>query len=158
MKIRALMLLPFLHLPLVCNAAQNWLNEMIVSKEVTPLQQGFFAHHTLVLFYSSTCPHCHVFAPILKAWSQNHNTQVLALSFDNEPLPEFPSFKPATTEWVNAAFTGRTISYPALFIANTQSKTLYPVAMGAMTLEELDTRMRALIPKIKFYEKKGANQ
>lgn len=146
-------------------ANQDWMNQMIASKDKGTLSHSisksvdneFFTQHTLVLFYSSTCPHCHQFAPVLKNWAESYQAGVLALSFDNESLPEFPNFKPATTEWVNAAFAGRSISYPALFVVNKQTQVLYPVALGAMTSTELNARMKSLVPKIKAYEHKGVN-
>lgn len=146
----------------VC-ASRAWLNEMIVSQEKSlyePLQKQstenhFFSQHGLVLFYASTCPHCHALAPELKRWSEKNRAEVLALSIDNKPLNEFQNFLPATTEWINAAFNGKPIGYPALFVVNPKTRALYPVATGSMTEMELDARMHELIPKIAEYEKRS---
>ncbi|KTD47801.1 type-F conjugative transfer system pilin assembly thiol-disulfide isomerase TrbB [Legionella quateirensis] len=162
MKNRLFILL-VLSLQVMCSyAGQGWLNQMIVSKEkggsnhseLKKSDDGFFNQHVLVLFYASTCPHCHQFAPEIKRWAERQQAEVLALSFDNQPLPDFPSFLPATTEWVNAAYAGQSISYPALFVLNKETHVLYPVAIGSMTSTELDIRMMSLIPKIKAYEDK----
>ncbi|HAT8643610.1 type-F conjugative transfer system pilin assembly thiol-disulfide isomerase TrbB [Legionella pneumophila] len=162
MKNRLIIIL-ILSMQTMCSfAGQGWLNQMIVSKakgdlnnpELTKSYDGFFKHHALVLFYASTCPHCHQFAPEIKRWAEHQQAEVLALSFDNQPLPDFPHFLPATTEWVNAAYAGRSISYPALFVVNKETHVLYPVAIGSMTSSELDIRMMSLIPKIKAYEDK----
>ncbi|MFO3289611.1 type-F conjugative transfer system pilin assembly thiol-disulfide isomerase TrbB [Legionella pneumophila serogroup 1] len=118
-------------------------------------QKGFFSTHGLILFYGSLCPHCRQFAPILKHWATHNNAEVLPLSLDNQPLPEFPKFLPATTEWINAAFGGSAINYPALFVVNPTTKALYPVGFGSMTEAELNDRMAFLIPKISAYENKG---
>lgn len=118
-------------------------------------QQEFFRTHGLVLFYSSHCPHCRQFAPVLKKWTEHHHAQLLPLSFDNQALPEFPHFLPASTEWVSAAFQGNEINYPAVFIVNPETKALYPVGFGAMSDNELDERMALLIPKVNAYEKGG---
>jgi len=104
------------------------------------------------LFYASTCPHCHELAPVLKHWAEKNHVFVLALSFDNEPLAEFPKFRPATTQWVNAAFAGQAISYPALFVVNRQTQMLYPVSIGSLSERKLNERMRSLIVKIKSFE------
>lgn len=113
---------------------------------------GFFSTHGLILFYGSQCPHCKQFAPILKSWVTRAKAELLPLSLDNQPLPEFPKFLPATTEWINAAFGGNAINYPALFVVNPKTKALYPVGFGSMTDIELNSRMDALIPKIIEYE------
>ncbi|HAT3877916.1 TPA: type-F conjugative transfer system pilin assembly thiol-disulfide isomerase TrbB [Legionella pneumophila] len=146
----------------------QWLAHMIAEheqasqyREVKNNQQqekGFFSTHGLILFYGSQCPHCQQFAPILKHWAFQNKAEILPLSLDNQPLPEFPKFLPATTEWINAAFGGSAIQYPALFIINPKTQALYPVGFGSMTVVELDERMRLLIPKIKTYEKKGRMQ
>jgi len=143
-------------------ASQAWLDQLISHKTngqhdivITPKKQSFFNNHALLLFYASTCPHCHSFAPLLKAWATENQAQVLTLAFDNQPLPEFPNFKPATTEWVNVAFNGRPITYPALFVVNHQTKMIYPVSFGSLSANELAVRMTDLIEKINQYEHQG---
>jgi len=139
----------------------NMISEQEQSSELKSVQgnnkkaRGFFSTHGLILFYGSLCPHCKRFAPILKGWANRNKAAVLPLSLDNQPLPEFPKFLPATTEWINAAFGGNAINYPALFVVNPKTKALYPVGFGSMTEAELNDRMNALIPKINAYEFKG---
>jgi type-F conjugative transfer system pilin assembly thiol-disulfide isomerase TrbB len=147
--------------------AQNkqWLTHLIAEQEGkvtnTPAVQPnrkerhFFTTHGLILFYGSQCPHCKALAPVLKKWITLHDAKLLPLAFDNQPLPEFPHFLPATSEWVNAAFQGNAINYPAIFVVNTKTKALYPVGFGSMTEAELNTRMDRLLPKINDYEQKG---
>lgn len=143
----------------------HWLNDMIAEHEPRSQhklvqvnknkEQGFFSTHGLILFYGSLCPHCKQFAPILKRWATHHKVEVLPLSLDNQPLPEFPQFLPATTEWINTAFGSTAIQYPALFLLNPTTNALYPVGFGSMTDAELTNRLEMLIPKIEAYEKKG---
>jgi type-F conjugative transfer system pilin assembly thiol-disulfide isomerase TrbB len=143
----------------------QWLTNMIAEQEGVVKQQReeplntkrkvFFSTHGLILFYGSQCPHCKQFAPILKQWVARNKAELLPLSLDNRPLPEFPQFLPATTEWINAAFGGNAINYPALFVVNLKTKALYPVGFGSMTEAELNDRMEVLISKIKMYENKG---
>jgi type-F conjugative transfer system pilin assembly thiol-disulfide isomerase TrbB len=138
----------------------SWLNHLIAQSEqkntkpVTTRKKtkGFFSEHGLVLFYSSSCPHCHRFAPVLQSWAERHQAEVLPLSLDNSALPQFPHFLPASTEWINAAFQNSTIQYPALFVVNPKNKTLYSVGFGFMNSDELNVRMEQLLPKISAYE------
>lgn len=143
-----------------------WLSDLISEKErpqverrgIQPIQSpedGFYKNHGFILFYGSQCPHCRQFAPILKQWASQHHVRILPLSLDNQPLAEFPQFIPATTEWINAAFQGNPINYPALFMVNPDTKQLFPVAFGALSYVELDTRMEQLIPLIKAHEHQG---
>lgn len=164
MKFRLFAMMVFGMHTVCANANQAWLNQMIESKDIAKEvrqetiknKTGFFSQHGFVLFYASTCPHCHHFAPTLKAWADRNGAETLALSFDNQPLPDFPHFLPATTEWVNAAFAGQAISYPALFVVNPKTQVLYPVGFGSMSDDELGARMAILIPKISSYESRGA--
>lgn len=166
MSVRLFLSVLFAFIVLEAHATRSqWLTHMIAKQEGVVTHQpekslntqskGFFSTHGLILFYGSQCPHCKQFAPILKQWITRTNAELLPLSLDNQPLPEFPQFLPATTEWINAAFGGNAINYPALFVVNPKTKALYPIGFGSMTEAELSDRMNALIPKINAYELKG---
>lgn len=163
MKAQLNLLIIFLLIGVYVYASQDWLSEMIEVKqdrnktltETPTFNKGFYSDHALVFFYSSTCPHCHQFSPVLKNWSLSHQASVIALSFDNKPLPEFSEFDPVTTEWVNVAFAGSSISYPALFIVNKNTHVLYPVTFGGLDEMELEDRINNLVSKIQSYEHKG---
>jgi len=116
----------------------------------------FFKTHDIIFFFASTCPHCHVAAPILKAWANAHGAEVLAKTFDDKGLEGFEDARPPDTKLTAAAFEGRAISYPAIFIINIDSKTLYPVTFGALSNDAFDKRMQDLIVKITAYERGGA--
>lgn len=166
MRARVLLSAMLAFIVLGANAeGSQWLTNMITEQEGAVKHQreepfntkskGFFSTHGLILFYGSQCPHCKQFAPTLKQWVARNKVELLPLSLDNQPLPEFPQFLPATTEWINAAFGGNAINYPATFIVSPKTKALYPVGFGSMTETELSDRMVLLIPKITEYEKKG---
>lgn len=112
----------------------------------------FYKHHGLLFFYGSQCPHCQRFAPLLHHLTKVQHIPVLALSLDNQGLPDFPDFTAATTEWLTLAFDDKPIEYPALFLINPESHTLYPVSIGALSEGELSERLKNLIPRIEAYE------
>lgn len=125
---------------------------MLLTSQLAVAQEPFFKDHALVLFFSSQCTYCQQFAPIVKQWAVVHAAPVLALSFDNQPLDSFPNARPATTQWINAAYAGKPITYPALFVANQKRSLLYPVAFGAMGYDEMDLRFNQIKSKIEAYE------
>lgn len=138
--------------------AGNWLNEMINAKGSKPkvhakVTPSFFDNHEIIFFYASSCPHCHELAPILKEFTDTNGIKVLPLSFDSKALNEFPTFKLATSAWVNSAYRGQAITYPALFILNTNTHNLYPISIGSLSYDELEKRMSTLIPKIISFER-----
>lgn len=113
----------------------------------------FFKNHQILFFFSSTCGHCHRQAPILKAWAESVGVFVDARTFDGQPLEAFPHPSMPTTQLVTAAFKGRSISYPAIFITNTKTLAVYPVTFGALSGAQLSERIQELIPKIVNFER-----
>jgi len=136
-------------------ANHHILEDVIQAKEghiklkTAPFQQN----HRFVFFFSSTCPHCHNFAPILKKWVDVNQYAVDAFSFDGKYLAEFSNVLIPDNQLLQAAFQNETIRYPALFVVNTQTANLYPVAIGELNFQELDERMQILIPKIVDFER-----
>jgi len=125
--------------------------------EKTVAGKPFFKTHGLLFFFSSKCPFCLRFAPVVKQYSKHNSAQVLALSFDNQPLPSFPKVIPASKDWVSVAFGNKPINYPALFIINPKTKAIYPVSTGAYSSFELNEMMENMIAQIKQYEQGEAS-
>lgn len=118
--------------------------------------EEFFQTHGFVFFFASTCPYCHQFSPVLSRVASALHASVLPLSFDNKPLPEFKDVVSATSDWVTAAFKNEAIHYPALFIANPKTHSLYSVSIGALSEVEFTARILEIIPKIIHHEESGA--
>ena len=138
---------------IIVSVMSLWLGQVHAETEMSSnTPNAFFQTHGLVFFFASTCPYCHQFSPVLRRVANDFNAHVLPLSFDNQPLPEFKDFLPATSDWTTVAFKSEAIHYPALFIANPQTQSLYPVSIGSLNEVELKTRLEALIPKIMAHE------
>ena len=112
----------------------------------------FFKTHVVVFFFASTCPYCHKQAPVLSRWASTYGVRVDARSFDDKPIRGFEGQRPVTKDLVDAAFAGKPITYPALFVMNESRGTLYPVSFGALNEVELQARMDNLIPRIMQHE------
>ncbi len=139
-------------LVMIMTVLSLWLD---TSSAESTTQSRFFETHGFVFFFASTCPYCHQFSPVLSQVSKKLGARVQPLSFDNQPLPEFQEVLPATSDWTTVAFQNASIHYPALFIANTSTQTLYPVSIGSLNEMELTARIEELIPKIMAYENTG---
>lgn len=129
--------------------------EMTVQQNHFETKNPFFKNHQILFFFSSTCVHCHRQAPVLKAWAESFGVVINAMTFDGQTLKEFPNSKSPTTQLITVAFQGRPISYPAIFITNTNTLAIYPVTFGALSDTQLSARIEELIPKIKAYERGG---
>lgn len=95
----------------------------------------------LYFFFSSTCPYCQKFAPILKLFATSHRWSVFAVTQDGRPLPEFPDAKP--DNGMADAIGVRAV--PAVFLAIPEERFLAPVGQGFLTLAELEDRVMTLL-------------
>lgn len=109
--------------------------------------------HHLVFFFSSLCSHCQIEAPIVKAYAKIHQFQVEAYSLDGQGLASFSKPQIPSQDLMAAAFAGQSIQTPAIFIMNTKTLGLYPVAMGELDFDELSARVDALWAKIIEFER-----
>ena len=119
----------------------------------TRVQSAFFKTHDVIFFFSSTCPHCHNQAPVLKQWARGLGAMIRAYSFDGQSLPDFQKATLVPPSLVDVAFQGQAIRYPALFVMNKRNGMLYPVAIGELSLSELNLRISTLLPKIMAFER-----
>lgn len=119
------------------------------------LKKNAHSPYILVLFFSNQCPHCVNFSPLLKHFADDYQWQIEAISLNGDTLPEFPNAMFATQPMIDVAYQGKPVVYPALFIANTASKALYPVSFGELEYEVLKDRVALLTQKIKIYEERG---
>ncbi|KTC84391.1 conjugal transfer protein TraF [Legionella drozanskii] len=108
--------------------------------------------HILVFIFSNQCPYCVQFAPLVKAYATANHWPIEAVSLNGQILPDFPDAIFATQDMIDVAYQGKPVVYPALFIANTRTKALYPVSFGALSYEELLERIQAITSKIKEHE------
>lgn len=107
------------------------------------------SQYQLVLFFSSKCPYCVKFAPVVKSYGLKSKLPIEAVSLNHEPLKEFPEPTLATQDMIDLAYQGKTVVYPALFLADTKSKRLYPISYGALSQYELEERMERLSESLK---------
>lgn len=108
-------------------------NDMLL--EQAARTQGFF------FFYSSSCPHCQRFAPQLKQFSEQYGFKVVAISIDGGYLPSFPD---AVVDNGQKHSFGVTL-LPSLFLVNPTLHRAALVTEGAVSNEELITRLLKLI-------------
>lgn len=142
------------------NFLESELNlKMGLSRNVHPTPETkdeFFKSHAFIFFFSSQCPYCREFAPVLIQWANEKGANILNLSFDNQPLEGIHEFIPVTTQWINDAYNGKPITYPALFVVNKSDHLLYPVAYGALSGFELEQRFKEIKLKIEAFESRRA--
>jgi conjugal transfer pilus assembly protein TraF len=95
----------------------------------------------LFFFFAEQCPYCHQFAPIVKKFAETYGWEVIAISVDGGSLPEFPH-----AEADNGLFHAWGIkALPSLFAVNPKTQEAIPVAYGLTSLDDMETRVMALV-------------
>jgi thiol-disulfide isomerase/thioredoxin len=96
--------------------------------------QGFF------YFYSSSCPHCQRFAPLLKQFSDEHGFSVVAISMDGGFLPSFPD---AVMDAGQSKQFQVTV-FPSLFLVDPSRQKAVLVTDGAIDSQEILRRLQKI--------------
>lgn len=100
----------------------------------------------LFFAFSSTCPHCHSFAPVVKQFAQDYGFEIKAISKDGTSLKEFPEV--LKDNGMIARLNPQGI-YPALFLAHPPSGQVIPVAWGMVTSAQLLENFATVIKAFK---------
>lgn len=91
----------------------------------------------LFFFFSSQCPYCHQFAPIVKRFSQLYGWEVIAISIDGGSVAEFPA-----SERDNGLVHMWNIqTLPSLYAVNPQTQEAIPIAHGLTSMDEMENRI-----------------
>ena len=92
----------------------------------------------ILFFFRSDCPYCHVQAPILSMLEKAYGFKIYPVSLDGLPMPNglFGNFK---LDQGQAALLG-VEQTPALFLMK-PPKQILPLSQGALSLEELTSRI-----------------
>lgn len=97
--------------------------------------------HGLFFFYKGSCPFCHKFAPVLRAFADKYGFQVIAVTLDGGRLPEFPDsrFDPG------AELRYGVQRVPMVMLAEPKSRQLKIVTAGFIGPTELERRVYELV-------------
>ena len=95
----------------------------------------------LFFFFSSDCPYCHQFAPIIKRFAETYGWEVMAISVDGGSLEDFPN-----AQNNNGLFEVWGLKVlPSLFAVNPKTKSTIPIAYGLTSLDEMENRIMTLV-------------
>lgn len=129
--------------PVNQQARQLYLDEQ---REATKaLIQTFKENYGLFYFFSSTCPYCHQFAPIVQRFSRETGWNVIAISVDGGMVPGFEEV--VLDNGLSERWNVR--RFPALFAINPKEEQVLPIAYGLVSLDEIEDRLRSLLEAVK---------
>ena len=94
----------------------------------------------VIVFFSSTCPHCKVFVPVIAQFIKDYGFQSQPYTLDGQPLEDFQRPVMANPKLINAFFGSGKFKYPAVFIVNNQTLEGIPISVGELTYEQVESR------------------
>jgi conjugal transfer pilus assembly protein TraF len=94
----------------------------------------------LFLFLQSNCRYCEAFSPIVKRFSEKYGWEVLAVSENGEQSKEFER----SVKDNGLADAWKVNIYPSLFAVNPKTGHVIPVAVGMISVEEMEERIAVL--------------
>lgn len=102
-------------------------------------------HFGLFYFYRSDCAYCEKFSPILKAFGERYQLQILAISLDGKPNSVFKTFRADN----GIAQKWGVQHVPALFAISPEDEQVIPIAFGLISQNDLEQRFLSLAEFIK---------
>ena len=126
--------------PVGALAKQVWSDERREARDAALARLG--ERYGLIYLGHAGCAGCKVFGPLLRAFAQRHNLDVLAVSLTGEALEGWPE---AVADRGRAARLGLgNAPVPALVLFDTATKRVLPVGFGVMAEDQMAERIFAL--------------
>ena len=126
--------------PVGALAKQVWSDERRGARDAALARLG--ERYGLIYLGHAGCAACKVFGPLLRAFAQRHNLDVLAVSLTGEALEGWPE---AVADQGRAARLGLAgAPSPALVLFDTVTRRVVPVGFGVMAEDEMAERIFAL--------------
>jgi len=109
---------------------RTWIDEQNKKKKDTVLNLN--SRYGVFFFYSSDCPYCHAYSPILKSFADTYDIQIKAVTLNGGILKEWPD---SVIDQGQAAKLG-VDRFPSTVLFDNQTKET-TVIHGALSQEEL---------------------
>lgn len=123
--------------PVSTLAKQTWLEDRRHQREGSIA--ALTARYGVFYFFSSSCPACRTFSPVMRALSDKYDLEVLAVSMDGGTNEAFPNFVVDNGQYQRMGLQGGTV--PALVLFDTQTKQPIPIGYGVMAADEVMQRI-----------------
>lgn len=101
--------------------------------------------HGLFYIFKSDCPYCHVFSATVKNFANKYNWSIIAITLDGKTITEFPDARVDN----GASHKLKISSVPALIMVEPHKNKVFPIAVGAISEEEIIERIDLLTREIK---------
>lgn len=100
------------------------------------------SRYGIFFFYSTSCPYCHKYSPILKAFAKTYGLNVMAVSRDGKILHDWPESE--VDKGQIAAMGLANTPLPATVLFDNKTQSIIPVGFGILAMSELRERIYQL--------------
>ncbi|MBT4922419.1 MAG: conjugal transfer protein TraF [Rickettsiales bacterium] len=114
---------------------RQWID--LRNQEIETTIQNINERYGLFFVYRSTCPYCHSYSPVIKAFSEKYNINVVAVSQDGGVLKEWPDSRADAGQSVKLDIN----TVPATILFDKETSEIIPVGFGALSEQELKQRI-----------------
>jgi conjugal transfer pilus assembly protein TraF len=121
----------------------NQVNNEIKAEEKYKVISQLKERYGLFFFYSSKCPYCHQFSPILRVFMQHYGLEVMPISMDGGVLPDWPNTKFNKSQASSLGMAGKPV--PAVLLFDSKTQEVIPISFGLVTVDELENRIVSLV-------------
>jgi conjugal transfer pilus assembly protein TraF len=119
---------------------ESWIDQR--NKDVGDTIRNINDRYGIFFLFSSTCPHCHRYSPILKSFQEKYGITIMPVSMDGGALPEWNNIM------VNRGQVERMEieinSVPATILFDKETRQVLPVGFGVLSHSELEERIYAI--------------
>ena len=119
---------------------ESWIDQR--NKDVTDTIKNINNRYGIFFLFSSTCPHCHRYSPILKSFQEKYGITIMPISMDGGGLPEWSNFMVNTGQIERMGVTETAVPQTILF--DKESRQVVPVGTGVSSHSELEERIYAI--------------
>ena len=118
---------------------ESWIDKR--NSDVENTVRNINDRYGVFFLFSGSCPHCHRYSPILKAFQQKYGINIIAVSMDGGALPEWPKFMVNHGQIARMGIDNNTV--PATLLFDKKTRKVIPVGFGVLAHSELEERIYA---------------
>lgn len=96
--------------------------------------------HGLFFIFKSECAYCHAFASTVKSFANKYNWSLIPITLDGKTIAEFPEARADN----GMAHKLKVNAVPALLMIEPKTNKILPIAIGAISEEEIIERIDLL--------------
>lgn len=119
---------------------ETWIDER--NKDVASTIKSINARYGVFFLFSSTCPHCHRYSPILKAFQNKYGITIMPISMDGGGLPDWDKAMTNKGQIENMGIKVEAV--PATILFDKEKRQVIPIGFGVLSHSDLEERIYAI--------------